>query len=461
MEIRLLNEKYDEKDGTEVNIYGWVRNKRIGKNVSFLQLNDGTCFDTIQVVFANLDNQEEIQKAHLGSAIEVKGIVKKLENNKQDYEIEAISIEILAASDETYPLQPKRHTYEFLREIAHLRVRTNTFNSVFRIRSMLSFALHEFFNKEGYIYLHSPILTSSDAEGAGEMLQVTTLDLDHNIQKNKEGEVDYKKDFFNQKTSLTVSGQLLAEAYALAFKKVYTFGPTFRAENSNTKKHAAEFWMLEPEVAFFELKDIIQLADNMLKTIIQKTINKHLEEFKFLDDRSDNKLLDSIKLYLESSLKILEYKDAIDILKKSKVNFENSNIEFGMDLNSEHEKYLAEIHCKGPVVVINYPKELKAFYMYLNDDKKTVAAFDLLVPGIGELIGGSQREVRLDMLKQRMNTLNISEEDLKWYLDLRRFGDSGSSGFGLGFERLVMYVTGIENIRDVLPYPRTTGNLKM
>ena len=463
MEIRLLNEKYDEKDGTEVNIYGWVRNKRIGKNVSFLQLNDGTCFDTIQVVFANLDNQEEIQKAHLGSAIEVKGIVKKLENNKQDYEIEAISIEILAASDETYPLQPKRHTYEFLREIAHLRVRTNTFNSVFRIRSMLSFALHEFFNKEGYIYLHSPILTSSDAEGAGEMLQVTTLDLDHNIQKNKEGEVDYKKDFFNQKTSLTVSGQLLAEAYALAFKKVYTFGPTFRAEKSNTTRHAAEFWMLEPEIAFAGLEDIMKLAKDMLIYSVDYVLKHCPKELEFLNGaRKDIDVVERLHDLVDAKFNEITYTKAIVILEKvieEGHKFENE-VYWGVDLATEHEKYLAEIHFGTPVFVTDYPKEIKSFYMRLSEDGKTVAATDLLVPGIGELIGGSAREERMDILKQMMESHNISEEEYDWYIQLRQYGGVKHAGFGMGFERLVMYVTGMENIRDVLPFPRTAKSCK-
>ncbi len=431
----------------EILIKGWITANRGNANIRFININDGSTITSLQIVIkSNVATLSEVEKWRIGSAVSIRGNFIKTDNLKQNFECQAEKIELLALADEDFPIQKQEINLETLRDTLHTRHRTNVLRSVMLIRSTLSKEIHNFFDENNFLYMHSPIITSTDGEGAGETFIVND---------------ESKKDFFSKKATLSVTGQLHAESYAVGFKKVYTFGPTFRAENSNTKKHAAEFWMLEPEVAFFELKDIIQLADNMLKTIIQKTINKHLEEFKFLDDRSDNKLLDSIKLYLESSLKILEYKDAIDILKKSKVNFENSNIEFGMDLNSEHEKYLAEIHCKGPVVVINYPKELKAFYMYLNDDKKTVAAFDLLVPGIGELIGGSQREVRLDMLKQRMNTLNISEEDLKWYLDLRRFGDSGSSGFGLGFERLVMYVTGIENIRDVLPYPRTTGNLKM
>ena len=431
----------------EILIKGWITANRGNANIRFINVNDGSTVTSLQIVVkSDVAILNEVEKWRIGSAVSVYGDLIKTNNSKQIFECQAKKIELLALADEDFPIQKQEINLETLRETLHTRHRTNILRSVMLIRSTLSKEIHNFFDENNFLYMHSPIITSTDGEGAGETFIVND---------------ESKKDFFSKKATLSVTGQLHAESYAIGFKKVYTFGPTFRAENSNTKKHAAEFWMLEPEVAFFELKDIIRFADNMLKIIIKKTIDKHVEEFEFLDDKSDNKLLKSINLYLENPLQIIKYKDAIKILKESNFKFENSKIEFGMDLNSEHEKYLAEIHFKCPVAVIDYPKELKAFYMHLNDDGETVAAFDLLVPGIGELIGGSQRETRLDILKSRMQSLNINEEDLKWYLDLRRFGDSGSSGFGLGFERLVMYVTGIENIRDVLPYPRTTGNLKM
>ena len=431
----------------EILIRGWVTANRGNTKIRFLNINDGSIITSLQIVIkSEVLGFEEVDKWKIGSAVSIIGDFIKTTGGEQNFECQAKTIELLSLTDEDFPIQKQEINLETLRDIPHIRHRTNLFRSIMLIRSTLSKEIHNFFDDQDFLYMHSPIITSNDGEGAGEAFVVDD---------------ESKDNFFSQKATLSVTGQLHAESYAIGFKKVYTFGPTFRAENSNTKKHAAEFWMLEPEVAFFELKDIIKLSDEMLKKVIKKTIMKHPKEFEFLDNKSGNKLLTSLDSFLTSPLKTLDYKDAIEILKKAKVTFENSNIEFGMDLSTEHEKYLAEIHCEGPVAIINYPKDFKAFYMHLNDDNQTVSAFDLLVPGIGELIGGSQREVRIDVLKSRMKSLNIDESDLTWYLDLRRFGDSGSSGFGLGFERLVMYVTGTENIRDVIPYPRTPGNLKM
>ncbi|MGL5617793.1 MAG: asparagine--tRNA ligase [Metamycoplasmataceae bacterium] len=435
------------KESKEIFIRGWIIANRGNTKIRFLNINDGSTITPLQIVIkSNILNFTNIDKWRIGSSVEIIGDFVKSNSDKQSFECVAKKIELLALCDDDFPIQKQEINLENLRESLHTRHRTNILRSVMLIRSTLSKEIHNFFNKNDFLYMHSPIITSNDGEGAGETFSVID---------------ETKKDFFPRKATLSVTGQLHAESYAIGFEKVYTFGPTFRAENSNTKKHAAEFWMLEPEVAFYKLNDVIKLADNMLKTIIRNTIKIHPDEFKFLDEKNENKLLKNLNLYLDNPLQIMDYNDAIDVLKKNKNIFENSNIEFGMDLNSEHEKFLAEIHCKGPVAIINYPKDFKAFYMYLNDDKKTVSAFDLLVPGIGELIGGSQREVRIEILKERMKDANIDEEDLRWYLDLRRYGDSGSSGFGLGFERLIMYVTGIGNIRDVIPYPRTAGNLKM
>lgn len=441
---KLIKNKTEIKD---ITIKGWITANRGNTKIRFLNINDGSTVISIQIVIkSNLENFNDIEKWRIGSSICVVGDFIETSNAEQSFECQAKKIDLLALADEDFPIQKQEINLETLRETLHTRHRTNILKSVMLIRSTLSKEIHNFFNDNDFLYMHSPIITSNDGEGAGEAFIVDD---------------EVKKDFFSRKATLSVTGQLHAESYALGFRKVYTFGPTFRAENSNTKKHAAEFWMLEPEVSFYNLNEIITLADKMLKQVITKTIEKHPDEFKFLDDKSGNKLLDSINSYINNNLKIVDYKDAIKILKNANVKFENSKIEFGIDLSTEHEKYLAEVHFNGPVAVINYPKDFKAFYMHLNDDKETVAAFDLLVPGIGELIGGSQREVRLEILRYRMEDLGINEEDLRWYLDLRRFGDSGSSGFGLGFERLVMYVTGIENIRDVIPYPRTVGNLKM
>lgn len=459
MEIRELVNKYKELENKEVNIHGWMRNKRNGKNVSFIMLNDGTCFDTIQVVYKGLDNQEEIEKQNVGCAFEIIGNVILTGKENQPFEIEATSINVLANSSEDYPLQPKKHSYEFLREKAHLRARTNTFNAVFRIRSLLSYAIHEFFNKNGFVMLHAPLITSSDAEGAGEMFQVTTIDMDYIANNNVE--LDYKNDFFNKKTHLTVSGQLVAEAYALAFSKVYTFGPTFRAENSNTTRHAAEFWMVEPEIAFADINDIIVLAKDMLIDVVSYVLKHGKKELEFLNSVSEIDIISRLEDLVNAKFERITYSEAIDLLIKEVnekgVKFENP-VEWGIDLATEHERYLTEQIFKAPVFVTDYPREFKAFYMKDNDDNKTVAATDLLVPGIGELIGGSQREVRYDVLLEKMDIFNLDKDEYEWYLQLREFGGVDHAGFGLGFERLVMYVTGMENIRDVIPFPRTTRN---
>ena len=459
MEIRELVNKYKELENKEVNIHGWMRNKRNGKNVSFIMLNDGTCFDTIQVVYKGLDNQEEIEKQNVGCAFEIIGNVILTGKENQPFEIEATSINVLANSSEDYPLQPKKHSYEFLREKAHLRARTNTFNAVFRIRSLLSYAIHEFFNKNGFVMLHAPLITSSDAEGAGEMFQVTTIDMDYIANNNVE--LDYKNDFFNKKTHLTVSGQLVAEAYALAFSKVYTFGPTFRAENSNTTRHAAEFWMVEPEIAFADIDDIIVLAKDMLIDVVSYVLKHGKKELEFLNSVSEIDIISRLEDLVNAKFERVTYSEAIDLLIKEVnekgVKFENP-VEWGIDLATEHERYLTEQIFKAPVFVTDYPREFKAFYMKDNEDNKTVAATDLLVPGIGELIGGSQREVRYDVLLEKMDIFNLDKDEYEWYLQLREFGGVDHAGFGLGFERLVMYVTGMENIRDVIPFPRTTRN---
>lgn len=461
MNIKKLSKVYKDYENKEVTIKGWIRNHRVGKNISFLMINDGTSFMTVQVVYKELENIEEISKLHIGSAVKISGEVKLSEKGNQDFEILAKEISVLANSSEDYPIQPKKHTREFLRENAHLRARTNTFNAVFKIRSELSYALHKFFNENDFLYVHTPIITGADAEGAGEMFQVTNLDL-KDVKTDEFGEVDYSKDFFNKSVNLTVSGQLLAESYALAFSNVYTFGPTFRAENSNTTRHAAEFWMLEPEVAFAELDDIIELSKNMLISAISHILEKCNLELDFLNTLVDYDLVKRLEDLVNANFKEIDYKEAIDILNEAiegGYKFENE-VYFGVDLATEHEKYLTDEKFKSPVYVKNYPKEIKAFYMRLNDDDKTVAATDLLVPGIGELIGGSQREERIDILKSLMDKHNLSHEEYNWYLELRKFGGVKHSGFGIGFERLVMYATGIENIRDVIPFPRTVRNCK-
>lgn len=448
----------DEKKfiGQEIEVAGWIKNSRFNNNIGFIELNDGTTFKNIQVVVEpKLDNFQEVSKLMLPSAIIVKGIVVESKGSKQNFEINAVEIVVEGQSNEKYPLQKKRHTFEFLRTIQHLRPRTNTFNAVFRVRSVLSYAIHKFFFERGFVYAHTPIITASDAEGAGEMFKVTTLDL-KDIPKNKNGEVDFSSDFFSKPANLTVSGQLQGEAFAMAYRNIYTFGPTFRAENSNTTRHASEFWMIEPEIAFAELKDVIKLSEDMVKYIIKFVMENASDEINFFNSFIDTNLIERLNSVINSDFKVMTYTEAIEILKNSKEDFKYP-IEWGMDLKTEHERYICEKIIKGPVFLTDYPKEIKAFYMRLNDDNKTVAAMDMLVPGIGELIGGSQREERIDILEEKMLEGNMNLQDYQWYLDLRRYGGTKHGGYGLGFERMVMYVTGMQNIRDVLPFPRTVG----
>lgn len=457
IEISKLNQTYARLVGEEVAVCGWVKTLRDSKNFGFIELNDGSCFSNLQVVFDDkLDNFSEIRKLNVGSALRVQGKVVETPQAKQPYEIHATQIVVEGASVPEYPLQKKRHSFEYLRTIAHLRPRTNTFSAVFRIRSVLAHAIHKFFQDRGFVYVHTPIITTSDCEGAGAMFQVTTLDL-VNPPKTPSGEIDYAEDFFGKRTSLTVSGQLAVEPYCLAFGKVYTFGPTFRAENSNTTRHAAEFWMIEPEIAFADLNDDMKLAEEMIRYIIGDVMDRCKDEMDFLNKFVDNELYERLNKVLNSEFGCITYTEAIDLLKKSGQNFQFP-VEWGCDLQTEHERYLTEQLMKKPVFVINYPKEIKAFYMRINDDNRTVAAMDLLVPGIGEIIGGSQREDRYDVLENRIKELGLNMEEYQWYLDMRRFGGAPHAGFGLGFERMMMYITGMQNIRDVIPYPRTVNN---
>ncbi len=454
----IFNEK-EKYGGKEVTVCGWAKTVRDSKAFGFIELNDGSYFKNCQIVFdrEKIANYDEIAKQNVGACIKVTGKVILTPENRQPFEINADKIEVLGTSTPDYPLQKKRHTMEFLRGIPHLRPRTNTFNAVFKIRSEAAYAIHKFFNERGFVYVHTPIITGSDCEGAGAMFQVTTMDLD-NVEKTKDGKADYTKDFFGKKSSLTVSGQLDVENFAMAFSNVYTFGPTFRAEHSNTVRHAAEFWMIEPELAFSDLSDDMDCAEAMVKFIISYVMDTCKEELNFLNQFVDNGLLDRLNNVVNNEFKRLTYTEAIEILEKVKDRFD-APVYWGVDLQSEHERYITEEVFKKPVFLTDYPKEIKAFYMRLNDDKKTVAASDLLVPGIGELIGGSQREERIDVLKKRMEECGLNEEDYGYYLDLRRYGGVTHSGFGLGFERMIMYLTGIQNIRDVLPFPRTVGNL--
>lgn len=457
IEIKKLNETHKDLEGKEVLVCGWIRSIRDTKSFGFIEINDGSFFKNLQVVFDNsLDNFTEIAKLNIGSAIRVRGYVVETPQAKQPYEIKATAVEIEGLSSPEYPLQKKRHTFEYLRTIAHLRPRTNTFSAVFKVRSVLAFAIHQFFQERGFVYVHTPIITSSDCEGAGEMFQVTTLDLD-SVPRNDKGEVDYKEDFFGKHTSLTVSGQLAVEPYAMAFGKVYTFGPTFRAENSNTTRHAAEFWMIEPEIAFADLNDDMKLAEDMIRYIIKYVLENAKEEMDFFNQFIDKGLYERLNNILNSDFGCITYTEAIELLEKSGHEFQYP-IKWGADLQTEHERYLTEQIMKKPMFVINYPKEIKAFYMRVNDDNKTVAAMDLLVPGVGEIIGGSQREERLDVLVKRMEEMDLDREEYDWYLDTRRFGGTKHAGFGLGFERMLMYMTGMQNIRDVLSYPRTVNN---
>lgn len=452
--IKQLYKDYLNYADKEVCIYGWIRSIRSNNNIAFIEVNDGSTLKNIQVVMENdVEEYKEICSYPISSTILVKGDVVITSGNKQPFEIKAKSITLEGKSNLDYPLQKKRHTFEYLRTIGHLRPRTNTFLSVFRVRSVISQSIHRFFEGEGYEYIHSPIITSSDCEGAGETFKVTTFDFE-NIPKNESGDVDYSKDFFGKLANLTVSGQLEGEIMALALGKIYTFGPTFRAENSNTTRHASEFWMIEPEAAFVEIFEAMDLAERMIKFVIKYVKERCTHELEFLNSFIDKTLLSRLDNVLNSDFERITYTEAIDILLKSGKKFEYK-VEWGVDLQSEHERYLTEEYFKKPVFLYNYPKDIKAFYMRLNDDNKTVAAFDCLVPGIGEIIGGSQREERYEVLKNRIKECGLSEEDYWWYLDLRKYGETKHSGFGLGLERLVMYLTGMSNIRDVIPFPRT------
>lgn len=440
--------------GKEVVIGGWIRNHRKQKDFGFIDFNDGTCFKNLQIVYDNkLDNFAEIQKLHIGSAIRVRGKIIKSAGNGQSIEMQLISFELCGDCLEDYPIQPKRHTREFLREQAYLRPRTNLYGAIFRVRSVAAYAIHKYFQDNGYIYFHAPLITASDCEGAGEMFQVTSLDLNRIA---KDGNINYEKDFFGKKTALTVSGQLQAETFAMAYKKVYTFGPTFRAENSNTKTHAAEFWMIEPEIAFCDLNGAMDIMEDMLKFVVGYVLENCNDEMQFFDKFVENGLINKLTRLINSEFVRVDHEEVISILKQAPVKWEFQP-EYGEDIAREHEKYITEYY-NGPVFITNWPKDIKAFYMKQNDDNKTVAAVDLEVPGAGELIGGSQREENYDKLVMRMNELNMKKEDMDWYLNLRKFGGCVHSGFGMGFERLLIYLTGVDNIRDVIPYPRTPGN---
>ena len=441
-------------------IGAWVRTLRVSKGFGFIEVNDGTFLKNLQIVFNDkLSNFSEVEKISIGSSIEVNGVLVKSPAAGQEYELQAENIRVINLAEADYPLQKKKHSFEFLREIAHLRSRSNTFSAVFRLRSVLSFAIHKFFQEEGFSYIHTPIISGSDAEGAGEMFDVTTLDLSKEIIKDNDGQVDYSKDFFGCRAGLAVSGQLEAETLIMGLNKVYTFGPTFRAENSNTTRHASEFWMIEPEMAFADINDNMDLQEKMIKYLISYILKELPEEMEFFNKFIDTTLIERLNKLLKVEFKRMTYTEAVDILEKSGEKF-NYPVKWGIDLQTEHERYLTEKVINGPVFLIDYPKEIKAFYMRQNDDGKTVAAVDLLVPGIGEIIGGSQREERLDILKQRMKDLGLHEEDYWWYLDLRKYGSVKHSGFGLGFERAIMYFSGMANIRDVIPFPRTPKNLE-
>ena len=456
-----IKELYTEPakfDGCEITVCGWARTIRDMKSFGFLELNDGSCFKGLQIVLeaALVSNYAEAVKQNVGAAFRVKGSFVLTPEAKQPFELKASVVELEGSSAPDYPLQKKRHSVEYLRTIAHLRPRTNLFSAVFRIRSIAANAIHEFFQSRGFVYVNTPLITGSDCEGAGEMFRVTTLDME-NPPRTEDGKIDWSQDFFGRETSLTVSGQLNAETYALAFGSVYTFGPTFRAENSNTTRHAAEFWMIEPEIAFADLEDDMEMAEGMLKYAIRTVLDKCGQEIEFLNSFVDKGLKARLELVASSEFARISYTDAVKVLQESGAEFKYP-VYWGCDLQTEHERYLTETHFGKPVFVTDYPKEIKAFYMRLNDDGKTVAAVDCLAPGIGEIIGGSQREERFDVLTARMAELGLKEEDYNWYLDLRRYGGTRHAGFGLGFERLIMYLTGVGNIRDVIPFPRTTGS---
>ena len=456
-EIRDLYRNTDQYAEKEITVGGWVRSNRDSKTFGFIVINDGTFFEPLQVVYSDgLENFETISRLNVGSAIVVRGKIVLTPQAKQPFEMQAAEILLEGASPADYPLQKKRHSFEYLRTISHLRPRTNTFQAVFRVRSLCAYAIHSFFMERGFVYVHTPLITGSDCEGAGEMFQVTTLDM-KNPPLTEDGKIDYSQDFFGKETNLTVSGQLNVETYAFAFKNVYTFGPTFRAENSNTTRHAAEFWMIEPEIAFADLKDDMILAEAMLKYVIRYVLENAPEEMNFFNQFVDKGLIERLNHVLNSDFGHVTYTEAVKILEKHNDEFEYK-VFWGCDLQTEHERYLTEQEFKRPVFVTDYPKEIKAFYMKLNEDGKTVAAMDCLVPGIGEIIGGSQREDKLEVLEARMAELGLNKEDYEFYLDLRRYGSVRHAGFGLGFERCVMYLTGMANIRDVIPFPRTVKN---
>ena len=460
MTIREIYKNSEQFLNKEVKLGGWIRSIRGSKHFGFLVLHDGTFFKPIQVVYEEkLANFQEISKMNVGAAVIVEGILVPTPQAKQPFEIQATSVTLEGASAPDYPLQKKRHSLEYLRTISHLRPRTNTFQAVFRIRSMAAYAIHQFFQERGFVYVHTPLITASDCEGAGEMFQVTTLDL-NNVPKDKEEKVDFTQDFFGKPTNLTVSGQLNAETFAQAFRNTYTFGPTFRAENSNTARHAAEFWMIEPEMAFADLKDDMEVAEAMLKYVISYVMENAPEEMDFLNQFVDKGLKDRLNHVLNSEFGHVTYTEAVEILEKHNDKFEYK-VSWGTDLQTEHERYLTEEVFKRPVFVTDYPKEIKAFYMKLNSDGKTVAAMDCLVPGIGEIIGGSQREDDYELLRKRMEEVGLDEENYQFYLDLRKYGSTHHSGFGLGFERCGMYLTGISNIRDAIPFPRTVNNCEL
>ena len=460
MELTTVKELFSDREkylDKEVQVGGWIRSIRDSKAFGFIVLNDGTCFDTLQIVYHDtMENFAEVSKLNVGAAIIVKGTLVATPEAKQPFEIQADQVLVEGVSNADYPLQKKRHSFEYLRTISHLRPRTNTFQAVFRVRSLIAYAIHKYFQEQGFVYVHTPLITGSDCEGAGEMFQVTTMDL-ANVPKKDDGTVDFSKDFFGKPTNLTVSGQLNAETYAMAFRNVYTFGPTFRAENSNTTRHAAEFWMIEPEMAFADLNDNMAVAEGMLKYVIRYVLENAPAEMNFFNQFVDKGLLDRLNHVLNSEFGHVTYTEAIKLLEEHNDKFDYK-VFWGCDLQTEHERYLTEEIFKKPVFVTDYPKEIKAFYMKLNEDGKTVAAMDCLVPGIGEIIGGSQREDSYDKLLGRMKELGLREEDYGFYLDLRKYGSVRHSGFGLGFERCVMYLTGMGNIRDVVPFPRTVNN---
>lgn len=458
IEIKQLFENPQLYGDKEITVAGWCRNLRASNAFGFIELNDGSCFKNLQVVIEaeKLENYKTLTKQNIGAAFVAKGILVLTPEAKQPFELKATEVDVEGESTPDYPLQPKRHSFEFLRSIAHLRPRANTFNAVFRVRSEAAYALHSFFNQRGFVYVHTPLITTSDCEGAGEMFRVTTLNLD-NLPKTEDGKVDFSKDFFCKSANLTVSGQLNVETYAMAYSKVYTFGPTFRAENSNTPRHAAEFWMVEPEIAFADLNDDMELAEAMLKSVISHLMVKCKDELTFFNNFIDKTLLARLENIVNSDFAKVTYTEAIEILKNSGEKFEYP-VGWGEDLQTEHERYLTEKVYGKPVFVTDWPRDIKAFYMRVNDDGKTVAAVDLLVPGVGELIGGSQREERMDVILESIEKFGLNVEDYSWYLDTRRYGSTKHAGFGLGFERLIMYVTGMNNIRDVESFPRTAGN---